>query len=130
LIQLFTTGDVLAAPPEVHNCPIRHKKSLGQSLVVSSNPAIVLLHTTSSALEECARAAEDASRDSKGLNSVVVVEDTETKGIRTELIMDSWKSYEAFETSGAANAIIKGNESAVKIRVIAGFLGREDKSKL
>jgi hypothetical protein len=82
-------------------------------------------------VDECTRAAgEKPGKDSRGLNFVAVVEDTETKGIRMEVIMDDWKSYEAFENSDAASALVKRSESAVKIRPIAGFLGREDKSKL
>jgi len=122
LIQLFTTGDVLAGPPEVHNCPVRYKKSLGQPLSVSSNPGIVLLHSTSTGADAWTKAVENINELSFG----AVVEDTETKGVRLELIFGSWSSYEAFEKSDAA----KGAESATKIRPIAGFLGREDRSKL
>jgi hypothetical protein len=38
LIQLFTTGDVLAQPPEVHNSKVIVKKSSGMPIPVSSNP--------------------------------------------------------------------------------------------
>ncbi|KAH6523276.1 hypothetical protein HBI56_083950 [Parastagonospora nodorum] len=122
LIQLFTTGDVLAGPPEVHNCPVQHKKSLGQPLLVSSNPGIVLLHSTSTGADAWAKAVEDINE----LSFSAVVEDDETKGVRLELIFDSWSRYEAFEMSDA----VKGAENATKIRPIAGFLGREDRSKL
>jgi hypothetical protein len=125
LIQLFTTGDVLASPPEVHNCPVKHKKSTGAPLSVSSNPVIVLLHSTSSSADEWRGAADGV----KGLNFVAVVEDEETKGVRTEMILDGWRSYEAFET-GAGQSVTKAANEAVKIRPIEGFLGREDKSKL
>jgi hypothetical protein len=91
----------------------------------------VLLHTTLSSADECTRAlSEDASKSSKGLSVIAVVDDAETKGVRMEIIMDSWKSYGAFEQSDAASVVIRGTDSAVKIRPIAGFLGREDKSKL
>lgn len=125
LIQLFTTGDVLASPPEVHNCPVKHKKSTGSPLSVSSSPVIVLLHSTSSSADQWRGAAEGA----RGLNFVAVVEDKETKGVRTEMILDGWKSYEAFE-NGAGKSVTKAADEAVKIRPIAGFLGRDDKSKL
>jgi hypothetical protein len=91
----------------------------------------VLLHTTSSSVDECTRAVSGIiSKNLRGLSFVAVVEDTETNGIWTEIIMDSWESYEAFEQSDAASAVMKEAESAVKIRPIGGFLGREDKSKL
>lgn len=122
LIQLFTAGDVLAGPPEVHNCPVLHKKSVGQPLSVSSNPGIVLLHSTSVRADAWAKAVGNINE----LNFGAVVEDTEIKGVRLELIFSGWSSYEAFEKSDAA----KGTESATKIRPIAGFLGREDRSKL
>lgn len=125
LIQLFTTGDVLASPPEVHNCPVRHKKSTGSPLSVPSNPVIVLLHSTSSSADEWRSAAEG----SRGLNFIAAVEDNETKGMRAEMILDGWKSYEAFE-SGAGKSVTNAANEAVKIRPIAGFLGRDDKSKL
>ena len=87
---------------------------------MSSNPAIVLLHTTASSLGDVWSTADDSAK------SVTVVEDKETNGVRAEYVFDSWKSYDAFEKTDAA----KGAESVVKIRAIDGFLGREDKSKL
>jgi hypothetical protein len=122
LIRLFTTGDVLAAPPEVHNCPVQHKKSSGPLLSVSSEPAIVLLHSTSTRIESWRTATENV----RGLSFAAVVEDRETKSLRTELILENWASYEAFEESD----MVKSAESAIRIRPIAGFLGREDRSKL
>ncbi|KAF2818623.1 hypothetical protein CC86DRAFT_472688 [Ophiobolus disseminans] len=127
LIHLFTTGDVLAGAPEVHNCSIKHRKTSGSPLSVSSNPAIVLLHTTSSSLENVQSAAEASA---KSLNSTLVVEDKETSGVRAEYVFDSWKSYEAFEKTDAAKAILKSAKNVVKIRAIDGFLGREEKSRL
>jgi hypothetical protein len=122
LIQLFTTGDVLAAPPEVHNCPVRHKKTSGQPLSVSSEPAIVLLHSTSTGSDSWRLATDNI----RGSSFAAVVEDSETKGVRTELILENWASYETFEKSD----MVKSTESTVKVRPIAGFLGREDRSKL
>jgi hypothetical protein len=126
LIQLFTSGDVLAGAPEVHNCPVKYRKTFGQPLSISSSPAIVLLHSTISGVDAWKGAVESA----KGANFGMVVEDKETKGLRTELILDGWKSFEAFEKSEAARTLLEASEGAVKIRPIAGFLGREDKSKL
>lgn len=125
LIQLFTTGDVLASPPEVHNCPVKHKKTTGSPLSVSSNPIIVLLQSTSSSAEEWRGATEGA----KGLNFIAVVEDKETNGVRAEMILDGWTSYEAFE-SGAGKSVTKAANESVQIRPIAGYLGRKGKSKL
>jgi hypothetical protein len=90
--------------------------------VVSSNPAIALLHTASAGVDACQKATKNAY----GLKFGAVVEDNETKGLRTELIFDGWSSYEAFEKSNVTGNV----DSTVKIRPIAGFLGREDRSKL
>jgi hypothetical protein len=89
---------------------------------VSSEPAIVLLHSTSTRIESWRTATENV----RGLSFAAVVEDRETKSLRTELILENWASYEAFEESD----MVKSAESAIRIRPIAGFLGREDRSKL
>jgi hypothetical protein len=60
------------------------------------------------------------------LRLAALVEDHETKGVRTEFILENWASFEAFEKSD----MVKSAESTVKVRPVAGFLGREDKSKL
>lgn len=104
---------------------MKHKKSAGPPLLVSSNPVIVLLHSPSSSADEW----RDAAGGARGLNFVAVVEDMETQGVRAEMILDGWKSYEAFE-SGAGKSVTSGANEAIKIRPIAGFLGREEKSKL
>ncbi|KAH7068417.1 hypothetical protein BKA63DRAFT_371179, partial [Paraphoma chrysanthemicola] len=78
LIDLFTTGDVLGGAPEVHNCPIRSKKVSGAPLSVEANPAVVLLHSTSSDVNSYSQGVESA----KGVNATIVVEDPETKGVR------------------------------------------------
>jgi hypothetical protein len=124
LIQLFTTGDVLDGAPEVQNCAIKVKKNTAPPLPVSANPAVVLLHTTSASQQDLRTAAHGGA---KNLNSIVIVEDAGTNGVRAQYVLNDWKSYEAFE---AAGAVVKEAESVVKIRPINGFLGREDKSKL
>jgi hypothetical protein len=130
LIQLFTTGEVLAAPPEVHNCPVIYKSRIVQSCSVSTNPAIVLLHNTSLGVDGSKDAAERVVGNVKELSFLAVVEDKETNGVRTQIVMDSWESYEKFEKSDAAKCLTTNASSVVKIKAIAGFLGREDKSKL
>lgn len=127
LIELFTTGDILASPPEVHNCAIIVKKSIAPPLPVSANPAVVLLHTTSATQQEVRSAAHGGS---KNLNCVIIVEDKETKGVRAQYVLKDWKSYDTFESAETAKTVAKGAESVVKIRPINGFLGREGKSKL
>jgi hypothetical protein len=126
LIQLFTTGDVLGGAPEVHNCPIRHKKTTGSPLPVSSTPAVVLLHTTTGGVDVCSEAIDNNA----GLSAVLVVEDKETKGVRAQYVLSTWENYAAFEKSAAGRSITAEAQETVKIRPIAGFLGREDKSKL
>jgi hypothetical protein len=130
LIQLFTTGEVLAAPPEVHNCPVRYKSRIVQSCSLSTNPAIVLLHTTSPGVDDSKDAAERMVGNVKELNFLALVEDKETNGVRIQIVMDSWKSYEKFEKTDKAKGLTTNASSVVKIKAIAGFLCREDKSKL
>lgn len=140
LIQLFTTGDVLAQAPEIHNCPITAKKTSGALLAVSSDPAIVLVNTPCKvelkvdALEEWRGAAEEAFSSSTPMSVFMVVDDQETKSVRAEYVLRSWSAFEEFAKNmedyrGYGTGSI-GSAELVKIRAIDGFIGREDKSKL
>lgn len=141
LIQLFGTGDLLAQPPEVHNCPISSKHTSGAPLPISSNPAILLVNvgyrpgTTVHSLEGWKDFAKSASSSVKGFNVFTVVEDKETNSVRAEYVLDSWEALGEVQSLGVAeknkdNAKNRTSVDAVKIRAIAGFIGREDRSKL
>lgn len=103
------------------------KKSTGPPIPVTAKPAVVLLHTTSANQQDVRSAAHGGA---KFLNSIIIVEDMETNGVRAQYVLSDRKSYEDFERAEAAKAVARGAESVVKICPIAGFLGREDKSKL
>ncbi|KAI4709858.1 hypothetical protein J4E89_005087 [Alternaria sp. Ai002NY15] len=134
LIRLFTTGDVLAQPPEVHNCPIITKKT-SSPVLISSNPAIVLLNIPSKPDTSAIKQAEKWSELSqivmksvKGVSSFTVVEDREAKSTRVESVLQSWDSFAAYQ-----EFMVDGRRDGadlVKIRPIDGFVGRDSSSKL
>lgn len=134
LIHLFTTGDVLAQPPEVHNCPIITKKT-SSPVPISSNPAIVLMNIPSkpdaSATQEAEKWSELSQivmKSLKGVNSFTVVADREAKSTRVECVLQSWDSFAAYQ-----EFMVDGRRDGadlVKIRPIDGFTGRDSMSKL
>jgi hypothetical protein len=108
-------------------------------LPISSNPAIILAHTeyrqgtTSDTLEGWNKLTESAFKSVTGLKKFVVSEDKVSNSVRTEYVLESWEQYEAFLKSGVRKAHQEGSKiiaNDVKVRAIAGFLGREGKSKL
>jgi hypothetical protein len=134
LIQLFTTGEVLAQPPEVHNCPIITKKT-SSPVPISSNPAIVLMNMPSKPNASATKEAEKwhelsqiVTKSVKGVNAFTVVEDRETNSTRVECVLNSWDAfagYQEFMVDGR-----RDGAEVVKIRPIDGFVGRENSSKL
>lgn len=140
LIELFTTGDVLSQPPEVHNSRVKTRTILGSPLAVFSDPAIVLVSTTYKAGSTANVSGnwEDAAQEalSKGgdLNVFIVAEDKESNSIRAEYVLKSWDAFEHFASRSTSHANFEaekmGPTEVVKIRPIDGFIGREDKSKL
>ncbi|KAL6711390.1 hypothetical protein ACN47E_004324 [Coniothyrium glycines] len=138
LVKLFTTGDVLAGPPEVHNCLVSSKKTSGSVLRVDDKPAIVLVNTpyktsvTKGVLAGWDGAVQDAFETAEGLRAVVVVDDKETQSVRAEYVFRNWEEWDNFAAKGNSHDEIagKGPAEIVKIRAIDGFLGREGGSKL
>lgn len=142
LIKLFTTGDVLAQPPEVHNASVAVKSVSGAPIPASSNPAIVILNvdyksgTTTHAVQGWREAGESV-KSIKGFNVWTVAEDKEASSVRAIYVGDSWESFDTFHKSGVAQRNQEHNgkdrtgvQGAVKIKVVDGFVGREDRSKL
>lgn len=134
LIQLFTTGDVLAQPPEVHNCPIITKKTSGPPVPVSSNPAIVLMKIPSRSnlsakeVERWCELSLIIMKSVKGVAAFTVVEDREANSTRVECVLQSWDAfaeYQKFMIDGRRDAA-----EVVKVRPIDGFVGRDSSSKL
>lgn len=134
LIQLFATGEVLAQPPEVHNCPIVNKMMLGSTLSISSIPVIALLNVPSRANQSVTPKRdwegifEKAVSDVKGLDAILVSEDEEAKSMRIEGVLLNDDAFTEFQR------VVAGNKTdtieMVRMRPICGFVSREAKSKL
>ena len=134
LVQLLTTGDILAQPPEIHNCLFAVKKTSGSPLSILSNPAIVLMNaplkpgSALQSVEEWKDIAEISMSKTKGVNVFSVVEDKEGNSIRMQCVAQDWNAFADLQSSvldGSAGPIER-----VKIRPINGFLGREGGHKL
>ena len=134
LISLFTSGDILSQSPEVHNCPIVAKKTSEPPLMVSSNPAIVLLNiirgprTAMNANEHWARYAEEAIFAIKALNVFLVVEDKDEKSTRVECVLQDWDAFAELRNTMAIDVNV--SIDVINIVPIDGFIGREEKSRL
>ncbi|KAA8621490.1 hypothetical protein PtrSN002B_010992 [Pyrenophora tritici-repentis] len=137
LLQLFSTDDILAQPPEVHNCPFVAKKTFGSPLPISSTPAIVLLNYPSksgSAIQSAGKWEEIAeisiSKD-QGISNLAVVEDKDANSIRVQCVARDWNAFADFQASVLDCSA--GDVEMVKIKPIDGFLsrqGRHDMCKL
>ena len=134
LVQLFTTGDILAQPPEVHNCLFAAKKTSGSPLSILSDPAIVIMNVPSKPgsapqpVEEWKDIAEISMSKAKGVSVFAVVEDKEGNSIRMQCVAQDWNAFADLQSSvldGSLDRI-----ETVKIRPIDGFLGREGGYKL
>ncbi|EUC33078.1 hypothetical protein COCCADRAFT_97048 [Bipolaris zeicola 26-R-13] len=134
LIQLFSTGEVLAQPPEVHPCPIVNKMMLGSTLSISSTPVIALLNVPSKPNQSVAPKRdwegifEKAVIDVKGLGAMLVSEDKEAKCMRMEGVLQDDDAYREFQRMVAGNKT--GTVEMVRIKLVCGFVSREAKSKL
>ncbi|KAJ4376018.1 hypothetical protein N0V83_001298 [Neocucurbitaria cava] len=139
LINLFTTGDVLAGAPEVHNSFVAAKNTSESPVPVSSNPAILLVNvgykagTTANALSGWKSTGERALSSVKGFHVFVAAEDKESSSVRAVYVLDGWKAAEEFEKSGIEKQTEKdraGGVETVKIRAVDGYVKRDDRSKL
>ena len=134
LIQLFTTGDVLAQPPEVHHSKMIVKKSLGTPIPVSSNPAVVLMNIPSKSelstkdKERWREMSSIVMNSVKGVSAFTVVKDQEANSTRVEAVLQSWDAFAEYQ-----EFLIDGRQDGavvVELRPIDGFVGRENASKL
>lgn len=134
LIQLFATGEILAQPPEVHNCPIVNKTMLGSTLSISSIPVIALLNVPSKPNESIKLRRDwegffgKAVSDLEGLGAILVSEDKEAKSIRIEGVLQDDDAFTEFQRVVTANKT--DTVEMVRIRPVCGFVGRVAKSKL
>ncbi|RII22888.1 hypothetical protein CUC08_Gglean013327 [Alternaria sp. MG1] len=134
LIQLFTTGDVLAQPPEVHNSNVIVNKSSGMPIPVSSNPAVVLMNIPSKSelstkdKERWREMSSIVMNSVKGVSAFTVVKDQEANSTRVEAVLQSWDAFAEYQ-----EFLIDGRQDGavvVELRPIDGFVGRENASKL
>ena len=134
LIQLFTTGDVLAQPPEVHNSNVIVNKSSGMPIPVSSNPAVVLMNIPSKSelstkdKERWREMSSIVMNSVKGVSAFTVVKDQEANSTRVEAVLQSWDAFAEYQ-----EFLIDGRQDGavvVRLRPIDGFVGRENASKL
>ncbi|KAF2686876.1 hypothetical protein K458DRAFT_363249 [Lentithecium fluviatile CBS 122367] len=140
LIQLFTTGDVLAKAPEVHICPIIANNASYPVPSLSSSPAVVLAHfgykpgTLPHALEGWKAVVEYVSKEEYWTRGYTVGEDKEGESVRTVEVYESWEFLEKVHVKSEA---VRRNEAhngrdrtgvhgAVRVRTVDGFLGRDE----
>jgi hypothetical protein len=133
LIHLFTTGDVLAQPPEVHNCPVVHKV-LSSVYSVSSYPAIVLLNVptksnqSATPVKEWKEMIERVVKDTKVSGALVVAEDKESHSMRIEGMLQDWDAPAELLRVVLENET--GSAEVIKVRLVCGFISRGGNSKL
>lgn len=145
LISLFTTGDVLAAAPEVHTAPIVVNKLARPTPSISDNPAIVLANfeykpgTLGNAVKGWKSVTDYVSAKEDGTKSYTVMADLEKgKEIRTVEVYENWDYMENVHLKSpviASNVEQNGKdrtgvEGAVRVKFVDGFLGRERLGKL
>ncbi|KAF2709913.1 hypothetical protein K504DRAFT_430016 [Pleomassaria siparia CBS 279.74] len=145
LIELFTTGDVLAGAPEVSTLPIVFNKTAKQAPSVSDNPAIILANfeyksgTVSNAFKGWKSVVDYVSANEDGTRGYTVLADVDTrKEVRTVEVYDSWDFVENVHLkSPAIRANVEQNgkdrtdvKGAVRVKFVDGFLGRERSGKL
>ncbi|PSN59405.1 hypothetical protein BS50DRAFT_640959 [Corynespora cassiicola Philippines] len=144
LIALFTSGNVLASPPEVNTSPIVANKASQPPPTISANPAIVLAHfeykpgTLSHAVEGWKQVVDYVSGNEEETRGYTVLEDKETNCVRTVEVYDSWDFVEKVHLKSAAigkNQEQNGKDrtgvkGAVHVRAVDGFLGRAERARI
>ncbi|PVH93824.1 hypothetical protein DM02DRAFT_694854 [Periconia macrospinosa] len=144
LIQLFTTGNVLAQPPEVHICPVVGHKTSAKVSRIEANPAIVLAHvvykpdTLSHALKGWRKVVEYVESNEYWTQGYTLGKEEESNCVRTVEVYESWGFVDKVHAGSEAvreNAKENGKdrtgiEGTVRVRAVDGFMGRENLVKL
>lgn len=144
LIQLFTSGGVLAQPPEVHLCPVIASKTATSVPSISANPAIVLAHveykpgTLSRAVKDWSKVVDYATNNEHWTQGYTLGKDKEGNCVRTVEVYESWgfldnvhlKSEAIAENQQANGKDRTGVQGAVRVRAVDGYLGRGRSHKL
>lgn len=139
LISLFSSGNVLASAPEVHNDRIVASKVAKAVPTISSNPALVIANfeykpgTVDSAIEGWKEYVKYVQESEDGTKEYAVLA-TEGEGwVRTVDVYESWEFLDKVHINSEAIGKVKegiqkngtGNVNVVRVRVVDGFLGRD-----
>ncbi|KAF1927675.1 uncharacterized protein M421DRAFT_172550 [Didymella exigua CBS 183.55] len=129
--------NMLSAPPETHSNPIAIKTTSGPPLLLTTSPAVLLVGieykpgTSSNAVTGWEKMAEGAVKSVPGVNVFTVAKDAEANIVRTVEVLDSWDSLNVLVKTDAAKNNIEHNgkdrtgvKSAIRLRAVAGFVGR------
>lgn len=130
LIDLFSASDVLAAPPQVHNCRVVRRDMPHLYTSATSNPVIALAHFD---VESNKMSEKWESIDVDVLKGFVVSDNEETKDVRVEFVFDNWAEYQKVKKSGELWNDVGGSGKVLEIvemEAVAGFVGRDGKSRL
>lgn len=139
LEALSGDASIVSQRLEIHTGHVSIKTTSGSPLPLSSEPAILLVGmeykhgTVSNAVTGWKNMAKGAIQSVPGVNVFTVMEDTETSSIRTVEVLDNWESLSVLVKTDAARQNIEhngkdrtGHKSAIKLRAVAGFVGRSE----
>jgi quinol monooxygenase YgiN len=139
LIKLFTTGDVLAGAPEVHNTHTVAEKIAKPPPTLSSGPAILLASieykpgTLAHALEGWKELVSYVEKNEEGTRAYAITAAEGGSEVRAVEVYDSWdyvfkvhaKSPAMAECTRHNGKDRVGRIGIVQLRAVDGFLGRE-----
>jgi quinol monooxygenase YgiN len=139
LIKLFTTGDVLAGAPEVHNTNTVAEKIAKPAPTLSSDPAILLANisykpgTLEKALEGWKDLVKYVEENEEGTKAYAITAAEGGNEIRAVEVYDNWdyvfkvhaKSPAMAECTKHNGADRTGDIGLVRLRAVDGFLGRD-----
>lgn len=137
LINLFTTGDLLASPPEVHNNNIVSQKLLSSPVSVSANPAIVLANfgykpgTLENALKGWKVVIDYVTKNEDPTRAYAILATDGGNEVRTVEVYDSWDYVSEVHLKGPEiaenleqNGKDRTNKDAVRVKAVDGYFGR------
>ncbi|KAF2269772.1 hypothetical protein CC78DRAFT_239450 [Lojkania enalia] len=143
LINIFTSGHVLVAAPEVHTSPIAYNKVPQSTPRLLSKPAIVLTHlayktgTLMQALEGWKHVVDNVTANEENTLAYTVLNDEKGIEVRTVEVYENW---EYVENVHLKNPVIAENQKkngadivyqgAVRLRAVDGFFGKEVRQNL
>ncbi|KAF3032675.1 hypothetical protein E8E11_001765 [Didymella keratinophila] len=137
LRRMLDNSSLLSVPPEIHVNPIAIKTRSGSPLPLAAAPAVLLVsieykpRLSSNAVAGWKEMAKGAVQSVPGVNVFTVAEDAGASTIRTVEVLESWDDLSVLVKTDAAKKNIEHNgidrtgvKSAIKLRAVAGFVGR------